>query len=96
MPITPASISFNLSGLPAALQTFVTDLDAALASGWGPTERTRQLTFQWASYGGYSAAKLDALKSVLSIYAERGWTQAVVARSASLSNQTQVTLIFSW
>lgn len=96
MPITPATITFNISSLPSALQTFITDLDTALANGWTLGERTRQLTFQWSTYGGYTAPKLSALQTVLALYADRGWTQAAIAKSATLSNQTQVTLIFSW
>lgn len=96
MPITPATISFDLSGLPAQLQTFVTDLDAALASGWTIGQRVRQLSFQWATYGGYSAPKLAALSNLLEMYRSRGWVQAMIAKAPALSNQTQVTLIFEY
>lgn len=96
MPITPATITFDLSGLPAQLQTFVTDLDTALGSGWLIGQRIRQLTFQWATYGGYTAPKLAALTNLLDIYRSRGWSQAMIAKSPSLSNQTQVTLIFEY
>lgn len=94
MPISPASITFNVSSLPAALQTFLTDLDTALSSGWTIGQRTRQLSFQWATYGGYTAQKLAALESALALYRDRGWTQVSIARNSQLSNTTQVTLIF--
>lgn len=96
MPITPANITFNLTGLPAQLQTFITDLDTALASGWVIGQRSRQLTFQWATYGGYTAPKLAALTNALQVYRDRGWIQVMIARNSALSNQTQITLVFEY
>ena len=96
MPITPSNIQFDLSGYPALLQTFVSDLDTALATGWTVGTRAREFTFQWANYGGYSQAKADYVKEVLQFYLGRGWVQAQVHRNTNKTNTTQFTLIFEW
>ena len=107
MPRTPYDISFDLSTLPAWAQQLVTDIDAAIATGWpiefdattGAIERKpREFVFLWANYDGYSAAKANIIRDkVLPFYVgARGWRQARAYTKAPKSTTTQFTVIFEY
>lgn len=95
MPTNPYVLTFNLSNLPAQLQTFVTNLDTSISTGWFVADRTRTVIFQWANYGGFTQAKLDIIKDqVLPFYRSLGWSQANLIRATGFTNNTQFAIIF--
>ncbi len=89
--LTPFQITFDVSSLPAAVQTAITTLDADLGTAWGITENVRTLTYPWSALGGFSAAKLTGLTQLLGVYRARGWRCANVSRS---NDQTTIRLVF--
>lgn len=87
---TPATIDWDISGLPAAVQTWLVTLNSDLKTGWQPETYSKMLTYQWAALGGYTVAKRDAIRRVIEVYRRHGWNVTEGARS----NQTQFSILF--
>ncbi len=74
MAITPPSqIIYDISSFPPVIQSFVTQLDNDISSGWLPDDTMRQLSYSWSNYGGYTQGKLDLVNRILLAYKVRGW-----------------------
>lgn len=80
--ISPSQITIDVSALPAAIQNAVAAIDAAIGT-WLPLETRKEITFTWASYGGFTNVKAQALDKIIAGYRKRGWVCGVAPQSTT-------------
>ena len=83
MPIlSPSQIVIDTSALPTAIQNAIATIDTFLTN-WVPSERFKVFTFAWASVGGFTSAKQQAVDRLIEAYRKRGWTCEVTPDSTT-------------
>ena len=88
----PSTVDWDITGLPLAIQTWLTAFNLTLKTGWLAGTWTREFTIPWTDLGagGYTQAKENALLQIVGAY-RRVVFSVVVGKK---SNQTNVFLTF--
>ena len=65
-------ITFDLTGVPAAVQSLIAAIDAVLSPPWTPNETQRTFTLSWGPLGGPTPANHRAWERIMGFYRQVG------------------------
>ena len=87
--ISPSQITIDTSDLPQVVQNVIAAIDAAITN-WTPFETRKEWSFTWASVGGFTPAKQQAVDKLIAGYRKRGWVCGVAVQSTTGPGGTYV------
>jgi hypothetical protein len=94
--ISPEQITYDISSLPAAVQTFVTTLDGLLQT-WQFDESCKSFLWTWGQspLGAFTEAKRTGLNKLMDFYRKLGWDVQTFPRVNDIAVPTQFKVAFN-